>query len=151
MRKLARSPWGINVFDDLVSEMFGHNPFNWEANIVTTPRTDPVQVTLTNDRSNYYIRAVVPGFAEDELDVSVRGNDITVSGKQERASEEKDYHSSSHVSFERTCRLHDDALVDDIMAEHKRGILLVTVPRKNAPTFESRQVPIKALETPKQE
>jgi HSP20 family protein len=116
-------------------------------------REDPVRVNVEHDADNYYVRAVVPGFADDELHVAIDGRVLTVSGKRERVSDDSEFRrdgtdapllSSSRASFTQKVQMLPDARLDDIEAEHKDGILVVTVPRKAVPKIESRSIPIKA-------
>jgi len=130
------------AWDNILGEIFGDSfrPY----------LEDPVNVTYEHDDKNYYVRAVVPGFEESELHVGVDGNIMTVSGKREKTSEKDGMHSSTRSSFTQSVRLASDAVVDEISAEHKAGILVVTVPRRESKKIESKVIPIKALEAPKE-
>lgn len=108
-------------------------------------RLDPVNVSLKHDDKNYYIRAVVPGFTEDELKVEIMGKAFTISGKHEVTKEENEHYSSSRSSFSQTLYLGSDAKVDEVSAEHKDGILVVTVPRNELTKIKTKTVPIKRL------
>lgn len=107
--------------------------------------SDPVNVTWDEDAKSYYIRTVAPGFSEDELNVSVHGNRVNVSGKQEKKEETPNRLSSSRTAFQKSYVLPRDALMDKLEAEFQNGILLVSVPRQSCPAMEERSIPIKAL------
>ncbi len=111
----------------------------------TTAQRDQIQ--LDHDTNNYYIRAVVPGFEEKELQIITRGNVITLSGKQERSANDKKsvFSSFENRSFERSYTLPTDVQTDGVAAEYKAGILTVTMPRRKPPIAEIKTVPIKAL------
>lgn len=106
---------------------------------------DPIKVTSGSDGNNYFIRAVTPGFAENELHVEVNGYNISVSGKREQTSSENNIHASNRVSFEKSISLPSDAVVDNVTADYQNGILAVTIPRKVSNKIETKKVPIKAL------
>lgn len=129
-------------WDNLLGEIFGdvYRPY----------LEDPVNVTYEQDDKNYYVRAVVPGFKDSELNVGIDGNIVTVSGKREKTSEKDGMHSSSRSSFTQSVRLASDAIVDEISAEHRSGILVITIPRRESKKIESKVIPIKALEAPKE-
>lgn len=95
-----------------------------------------------NDR--YVIRAVTPGYAEDELHVAIEGRTINVSGKQEM-TDKRNLHRSQVSSFEQSVTLPSDAVMDSVNAEYKNGILAISIDRKSVPALERKSVPIKAL------
>lgn len=130
----------FDVFDNLLD--WPMRP--WDDSIIT--REDPVSVTVDEDTSNMYVRAVVPGFSEDEIRVNVTDNRLSVSGKKETSEETQNRFSSSRMSFERSYTLPNTVIPEKVDAELKNGILLVTVPKKSTASIEAREVPIKKLE-----
>jgi len=110
---------------------------------------DPVQVSYEYDDNSYYVRAVVPGFNEKELYVNVNDNILTVSGKKEKVSDKDGLHSSSRSSFTQSVRLGNDTIPEDINAEHKDGILVISIPRKRRNKIEDKTIPIKVLKEAK--
>ncbi len=103
-----------------------------------------VEMTVSEDAKNYYVRAVVPGFKEDELCVTSTGNRLTVSGKREVTSEGVDLFASERESFERTFSIPRDAVSDDVSAESNNGILVVSIPKRKAVVPETKRIPIKS-------
>lgn len=101
----------------------------WES-LTFSPEMD-----LADDGSNYVMRFDLPGVDKANISVSVDGRILTVSGRTEEKIEKKD---GRHVyrterrsgQFERSLTL--PGPVDDagIRAEHKNGVLTVTVPKK---------------------
>lgn len=104
---------------------------------------DPIAMTVSEDTKSYYVRAVVPGFKEEELAVSSTGNRLTISGKREVTSETKNLFASEHESFERSFSIPRDAIAEEVTAKANNGILVVDIPKRKPVVPETRQIPIK--------
>lgn len=93
------------------------------------------------------ITAEVPGIDENHLDVSVRGDTITIKGQKGDASEQKD--EGKRIAerrvgaFERTMKL--PYQVDSAKAEAvlKNGVLTVTVPKLPGQQAEGKKIAIR--------
>jgi len=72
------------------------------------------------------VRAEVPGCEPKDIDVSVYGNTLTISGEKKESKEEKDkgcYHlESTYGSFRRDISLPTDVDADKIDAACKNGV-----------------------------
>ncbi|MFW6346165.1 MAG: Hsp20/alpha crystallin family protein [Halomonas sp.] len=81
------------------------------------------------------VRAEVPGFEREDLEVSVTDRSVTVKGehRQEQKEEEGEYYRSEITSgsFSRTVALPGDIDADKAEASFKNGILELTLPKLN--------------------
>lgn len=81
----------------------------------------------------YLFKADLPGFREQDVDISVTGNRLTVSGNRdaEQVEESDTYYCSERTygSFARSFTLPDGVNPDQIQAELKDGILSLRVPK----------------------
>jgi len=79
------------------------------------------------------VRAEVPGCKADDVDISVYGNTLTISGEKKQSEEKKEkgyYHmESSYGSFRREITLPTDVDQDKIEAVCKDGVLNITLPK----------------------
>jgi len=79
------------------------------------------------------VRAEVPGMKPEEIDISVYGNTLTISGERKEAKEDEGdgfYHvESTYGSFRREVVLPTDVDEKKIEAVCKDGILSVTLPK----------------------
>src|SRR4030042_6245989 len=79
------------------------------------------------------VRAEVPGCKPDDIDISVQGNTLTISGekKEETKKEEKGYYyvESSYGSFRRDVTLPADVEYGKVEAEGKDGVLSIKLPK----------------------
>jgi HSP20 family protein len=79
------------------------------------------------------VRAEVPGMKPEEIDISVYGNTLTISGEKKEAKEDQNdgfYHvESTYGSFRREVALPMDVDEKKIEAVYKDGVLSVTLPK----------------------
>jgi HSP20 family protein len=79
------------------------------------------------------VRAEVPGCKAEDIDISVYGNTLTISGEKKETKEEKDkgyYHTESvYGSFRREVNLPTDVDPAKVEATCKDGVLSITLPK----------------------
>lgn len=82
----------------------------------------------------FVFTADVPGVKENDLDVRLTQNRLTISGKRESEKTEKtdQYYATerNYGSFSRSFTLPDGVLTDKIAAELKGGVLTLSIPKK---------------------
>jgi len=80
------------------------------------------------------LTAEVPGVDEDDLEVNVEGNTLSIRGKREfeKETKEEDFHriERSYGSFYRSFSLPNYVDQDKINAEYDDGLLKLTMPKK---------------------
>ena len=93
-------------------------------------------VDISETENGYEIRAELPGVSEDDVNVSVTDNVLTVKGekRQEEETEGKNYHhvERRHGSFQRSFTLPRHIETDTIKAGFKDGILMLGIPKAEA-------------------
>jgi HSP20 family protein len=99
---------------------------------------------LKESKDAYVLRADLPGVKEDDIEVTVTGNVVTVSGKREQESrEEGDQYFAierSYGGFSRAFSLPDGANLDDVKADLKAGVLTVSIPKR--PEVQPKKVSV---------
>lgn len=99
---------------------------------------------IKETKDGYVFKADVPGIKDADLEVSVSGNRLTISGKREEEKEEKGdrYYAceSSYGSFQRLFTLPEDADGASTQAELKDGVLTVAI-HKTAQA-QTKKIPI---------
>jgi HSP20 family protein len=82
----------------------------------------------------YVIKADLPGVKEEEVDVSLSGNMLTISGKKEEEHKEEgeQYYAMERTygSFARSFSLPDSVDSEHVTAELRDGVLAVNVPKR---------------------
>lgn len=94
----------------------------------------------------FVFRADMPGVRDEDLEISMIGNQLQISGRreQEQQQDEGRYHTyeRAYGSFARVFALPDSADVDHIRAELSNGVLTLSVPKKPGSTPQRRKIQI---------
>jgi HSP20 family protein len=92
----------------------------------------------------YVFRADLPGVKDADLDISLTGNHLVISGRreQEKREESETYYASerSYGSFSRTFTLPDGTDAEHVTADLKNGVLVLSVPKK--PEVQPKKIAI---------
>jgi len=130
-------------FDDLQSEM--NRLFDWadwrhgrDADGAWMPAVD-----VYEEGDNFHIHADLPGLKRDEIDITVDGKTLTISGekKSERETKDDSYYCAERFygKFTRSIDLPSSVDTSKIEAKYKDGVLEVSLPK----TEEARPKQIK--------
>jgi len=98
------------------------------------------QIDVSETEGEITIEAELPGVDENDIDVTVSDNLLTIKGekKQEKEEKKKNYHVTerSYGSFSRSMMLPFDADPKKIKAGFDAGVLKITLPK--SPEVESK-------------
>jgi HSP20 family protein len=94
-------------------------------------------VNLSEDRDHVYVEALAPGVDPATIDVAVVRNVLTLSGEKRRLPEDlkpEAIHRSERAAgkFVRNIELPIEIDSDQVKAEYKHGLLMVTLPKAAA-------------------
>lgn len=96
---------------------------------VDHPASCPMDVYTEGD--NYVVEMALPGVAPTAVDISILGNQITISGEYAAPNADRQYlhreRSAGH--FERTATLPTELDADKAEAHTEHGVLRLTVPK----------------------
>ena len=128
-RRPMRNPFNLqNVFSDL----FGS--YEDETDMGNTSWMPTVDISGTE--TGFEIHAELPGVSENDVNVSVSDNILTVKGekRQEIEKVDKNYHRMErrYGSFQRSFTLPRHVETSDIKAEFKDGVLTLEIPKAEA-------------------
>jgi HSP20 family protein len=111
--------------DDLFNAFFGDWP-------VYEHKVWP-SVDIANEENAVVVRAELPGCKPEDIDISVHGNTMSISGEKKHSEEKKEkgyyYSESSWGSFIREITLPSEVDTSRIDASCKDGVLTVTMPK----------------------
>lgn len=117
------------AFDDLFRN-FALSPFWREAAI---PAPD-MPIDITEDDKAYRIEAEIPGVDKDDIEVSVEGNQVSISAEARKEVEKKDEKEivveRSYGRAYRVFSLPGDVDGNRTEARYDKGVLSLTLPKK---------------------
>ena len=99
-------------------------------------------VNVREDEKNFYVEAEVPGFSQEQIDVSLHQNVLTIKGERAEESTQNEEgfirRERTSGSFSRSFRLVSDIESTKIAAALKNGVLHLTLPK--AAAAQSRKI-----------
>jgi HSP20 family protein len=103
---------------------------------------------VKENKDSFLFKADLPGMKEQDVEVKLAGDRLTISGKREAEREDKDdtyyAYERSFGSFLRTFTLPEGFDAEHVHAELKDGVLTVVVPKQ--PTAQAKTIAIKGGE-----
>ena len=110
---------------------------------VRTPAVD-----LEDNEKDFVLKAEMPGFKKDEIEINVQEDGIEISGMSGWKYDEK---NENYICKERACNsfyrfvdLPEEIKVDDVNANLSDGVLEIKLPKKNPkPQKQKRKVQVK--------
>ena len=126
--------------------------FNWDPFSEMTPyaageeaQTYLPKFEVKETQDGYLFKADLPGVKEEDVDISLTGNRLTIGGQRSlEACDENDRFYSCEIAygnFNRSFTLPEGIDGDHMRAELKNGELRVTVPKK--PEAQPRKISLK--------
>lgn len=113
--------------DDLLNSSFR----GWDMPFFERSRFPAIDIA--DNENEVVVKAEVSGCKADNVDISVHGNTLTISGKKKQEEEKKEkgyYHiESSYGSFRRDLNIPTDVDTSKVEAMCKDGILTITLPK----------------------
>lgn len=103
------------------------------------------KVNIREDADGFYLEALLPGVDPKNLDMSVVGSTLTLSGERvEEEGEGRTWHRRERGAgkFLRTIELPVDIDANKVQAEYRNGVLRVTLPK--AEQVRPKRIAIKA-------
>lgn len=143
--------WPLNVFPSTFSEL---ERIRRDLGRLITEQTGgdrldrPAGVfplmNVSQDQENFYIRSEIPGMNLDDLDISIIGRGVTVSGERKISHENGNvrYHRREREGgkFRRQFNLPMDIDADRVQAKYRHGILMVVLPK--AASAKPKKIPV---------
>ena len=122
----------FNDLDDLFKGLFVR-PMRFDLDVAPQMR---MKIDVTKAEDTYTVKAEIPGVKKDDIQVSIDGNEVTISGEIKKESEEKKgeemlrserYYGKVSRSF----TLPHDVDEANVVAKYADGVLKLTLPMKS--------------------
>ena len=129
----------------MMRELLNWDPFQEiEPLMLTQERVFLPAFEVSENKDSYLFKADLPGMKESDVNISVTGNRLVVSGKRESKQEKKDatYYlcECSYGEFSRSFTLPDGADMEHVTADLSNGVLTLAIPKK--PESQTKQIPL---------
>ncbi len=119
---------------ELMRDLMGWDPFRELAGGTARGLAFVPSFEVKETKDGYVFKADLPGIKEKDLDISLTGNRLTVSGnrEEERKEEEERFftYERSYGAFSRSFTLPDGVDPDHVQAELKDGVLTLSIAKK---------------------
>ena len=114
-----------NDFDDMFRTVF-HS--DWKYPLKTKPNWKP-EIDIKESDNLFQIKADIPGLTKKDIKVSLKGDQLTISGERKKISDNENdhyhYRERSIGKFKRSFNLPESINKDKIQASFKSGILSI--------------------------
>ena len=124
------------LFDDAFTRPINLRDGGWSSPAIDMYQTD----------DDVVVKAALPGFKADEVQINVTGDVLTLRGEMKHAEEQKDqaWHIREHRwgSFERSISLPTDVVSEKAQADFDNGVLTITLPK--AEEVKPKTITVKA-------
>lgn len=127
---------GMGTFDrlrDEINRLFDIDRFGGEEPSLFDRQLAP-RMDVEETDNEVHVNCELPGVKKDDLDISVAGNLLTISGEKKGSDEKKDRNyyrrETWEGNFQRSITLPDSVDPDNVKAEMKDGVLTVRFPKR---------------------
>jgi HSP20 family protein len=138
-------------FDRLFNEFFDNNSWMtpWSEQFGERFNDFSPRVNVTEREKELEITAELPGMSEEDIDISLSRDTLTIKGEKKQESEDKgdNYYrmERSYGKFSRTISLPANVVDrDNVDASFKNGVLTITLPKLEEAQQVSRRITVNA-------
>jgi HSP20 family protein len=151
-RSLARRDPFRSMVRDFFRDPFAMTPsFDWDLSplrdleALVPARVFMPDIEVKETKDDYVFQVDVPGVREGDIEVSIAGNRLTITGTRQEEEEREEgaqYHvyERTYGSFSRSFTLPEGVDLEHVKADLRNGVLYVEVPKKAG--TGSKQIPI---------
>ncbi|HZH14137.1 MAG TPA: Hsp20/alpha crystallin family protein [Archangium sp.] len=145
---------GLDPFERM-KELMGFDPFEQMGRIVgggEAPLGFIPAFEVKETKDSYIFKADLPGVKEGDLDITLTGDRLTISGKRETEKEEDSdrfyAYERSYGSFSRSFTLPEGVDANNVNAELKDGVLHLRLPKQ--PEMQPKRIQVSTTDANKQ-
>ena len=148
-----RKPSGLmslhDELDRLFEDAFGHWPLsNWPAATPALSGAFNPQIDVAETDTAYELTADLPGLTDEDIQVELADNVLTLKGEKKTETEHKDKQvyrmERSYGSFQRRIALPAEVNEDAIDATFKNGVLHINLPKTPQVEEKVKKISVKS-------
>ncbi len=132
---------------EMMRDLMRWDPFVEGAPIGTREASFTPAFEVKEGKDAYLFKADLPGMKEDDLEISLTGNRLTVSGKREEEQREEDEryyaYERSYGTFSRSFTLPEGVDAEHAEAALSSGVLTISLPKR--PEVKAKKIEVKKL------
>lgn len=133
-RDFGFSPWMADRRGrGSLADFSGHAKFSPELNV-------------SSDEKEYAVTLEAAGMEQQDISLETGDGKLFIRGNKSEETEQKDKHfyriERRYGNFQRVLDLPEDAVVDDISASMKNGLLTIKIPRRKLEASNSKKIEI---------
>ena len=101
-----------------------------------TQKSNMPLTDITEDKKGYTITMELPGLGQDDIEISLKDNILTVASKKEEKSEKEEkpqwlLRERSRLNFTRNFSMPKDINPEAVKASYKNGLLTIEIERRS--------------------
>ena len=144
IRPALSLPHWMERFEEMIENRWPFFPMlRWPEELAAV-KAPPVDVYEEGDA--LVVKAELPGMKKEEIEVTVTGDLLTISGKREKEEkvERKDYHRLERMAgaFSRSLKLPFEVELDKVTAAFRDGVLEIRAPKTAEIRAKSRRIDV---------
>jgi len=120
-------------------------PSYWDKAMSLLPETRVPAVDLEDNEKDYRLRAEMPGFKKEEVEIDVDDNSVVITGTAGWKYDKKEH---EYLCKERACKtfyrivdLPEEINVNEVTADLTEGVLAITLPKKTPKQKRKVKIP----------
>lgn len=114
---------------------------------------DGTSIDVADHGDEFVVTADLPGYETEDIDLSLRGDELRIDAEREQESETSDEDGEGgtaryirkerrHQSVSRAVTLPEQVDEENVSAQYRNGVLTVTLPKMRAEEGDSHQIDI---------
>ncbi len=132
------------VFPNIIEKFFGKkitDNVSENEEVATVPA-----VNISDNEKSFEINIAVPGLKKKDIKIEVQNDCLVISSEKQYKNEEKSKNwvrkEYAYASFQRIFQLPENTNPDDVKAKMKKGILKITVGKKENNKTKALNIPV---------
>ncbi|MFX1293750.1 MAG: Hsp20/alpha crystallin family protein [Promethearchaeota archaeon] len=151
MSLMRRKIWPFDILDDFFEEFWKPSSLAlMQFPELSIPRIQFPRLDIKEFEKDYLIKAEVPGYGKEDINIEIKGDTLIISSeiKQQKDDEQKGYiiRERSQRSFSRLIRIPEGTKIEDISANLDKGILSISIPKKEPIPPKKVEITTKSVE-----